>query len=320
MQVLPDLLASADLPRGGVATIGNYDGLHRGQRAILERVVARAKELGVPSLMVTFEPLPLTLLRPEAAPPRLLTPGQREALLEELGLDYLAVVSFTAEVARTPAERFVRELLHGRLGLAEVLVGRDFVFGHEKGGNFALLETLGAELGFAVEGLAPVVHAGERISASRIRRAVAEGRLEEAAELLGRPYSITGVVVRGDRMGKRIGWPTINLASENELIPADGVYAGQVRFAELPSSFDCATNVGTRPTVYENYRRVVESHILDFSADVYGQRVELAFCRRLRDERIFASVMDLSAQIRRDVEATREYFAARRRSLERAEG
>ena len=131
--------------------------------------------------------------------------------------------------------------------------------------------------------------------------------------MLGRPYAITGVIVRGDRMGKRLGWPTVNISADNELLPADGVYCTRVHFPSFPATFDCATNIGSRPTVYENFQRVVEGHILDFSSDVYGERVELAFHRRLREERIFPSVMDLSQQIRRDVEATRQFFAARRR-------
>jgi riboflavin kinase/FMN adenylyltransferase len=134
----------------------------------------------------------------------------------------------------------------------------------------------------------------------------------EAAEMLGRPYSLAGVIARGDRMGQKLGWPTINLMSDNKLLPADGVYASRVFFPSYPATFDCVTNIGTRPTVYENYQRVVESHILDFKANVYGQRIELGFYKRLREERIFPTVMDLSAQIGRDVEATREYFFRRR--------
>ena len=130
--------------------------------------------------------------------------------------------------------------------------------------------------------------------------------------MLGRPYAIAGVIARGDRMGKRLGWPTINLVPENELLPADGVYAGQVFFQSFPATFECAINIGTRPTVYENYQRVVESHILDFKSDVYGERVELRFWKQLREERIFPTVMDLSSQIGRDVESTREFFARRR--------
>jgi riboflavin kinase/FMN adenylyltransferase len=179
-----------------------------------------------------------------------------------------------------------------------------------------LLQEEGRQLGFAAFGVEEVPLSGERISSTRIRRALLEGRVEQAAEMLGRPYTISGAIVRGDRMGKRLGWPTINLKAENKLLPADGVYAGRVFFPSFPASFDCATNIGTRPTVYENYQRVVESHILDFKADVYGQKVELSFFKRLREERIFATVMDLSAQIGRDVEAAREYFVRRRMEQE----
>ncbi|HEX4954095.1 MAG TPA: bifunctional riboflavin kinase/FAD synthetase [Thermoanaerobaculia bacterium] len=312
MQVLEDL--SADVPRGVVATVGNYDGLHLGQQAILSKVVERARTLDLPSVVIGFEPHPLAVLRPEAVPPRLLTLAQKQALLGELGMDFLVLARFTPELARTSAEGFVREVLAGRLGIRELYVGEDWSFGHEREGNLALLGRMGAELGFTASGVPQVIWRGERISASRIRRAILEGAIDEAAEMLGRPYSVTGKIARGDRMGKRIGWPTINLDPDSELLPGDGVYAGRVHFPSFPATFDCATNVGTRPTVYENYRRVVESHVLDFSADVYGQRVEIFFLRRLRSEKIFANVMDLSAQIRRDVEATREYFAARRRS------
>jgi riboflavin kinase/FMN adenylyltransferase len=156
---------------------------------------------------------------------------------------------------------------------------------------------------------------GERISSTRIRKALAEGRAEDAEELLGRAYSLAGTVARGDRMGQKIGWPTINLAveSDQQMVPRGGVYASRVHFPSYPASFDSVTNIGTRPTVYENYRRVIESHVLDFDADVYGERVAVRFHRRLRDEKLFPSVMDLSAQIGRDVESAREFFAARRR-------
>ena len=207
----------------------------------------------------------------------------------------------------------MRELLHEKLRLQEIYVGEDFVFGHQRDGNLDLLREMGGELGFAAHGVPEVSWGGERISSTRIRRALGEGKAAEAAEMLGRPYSIAGTIVRGDRMGQKLGWPTINVTSENKLLPADGVYAARVFFPSYPATFDGVTNIGTRPTVYENYQRVVESHILDFKANVYGQRVELQFHKRLREERIFPTVMDLSAQIGRDVEATREYFAARRR-------
>jgi len=318
MLIVQDAYDSTDLPPGGVAAIGNFDGLHRGQRAVLERVRERAAALGLPSMAITFEPHPLAVLRPEVAPPRLTTPKQKLHLLEDAGLEVALVVGFTEEVARTTAQSFVADFLHRRLALAEIYVGARFAFGHKREGNVELLHEMGESLGFVAGAVEPVSWKGERISSTRIRQALSEGRAEDAEEMLGRPYCVTGKVVRGDRMGKKIGWPTVNLASDGQLLPQDGVYAGRVRFSSLPASFDCVTNIGTRPTVYENYQRVVESHVLDFNADVYGERVELDFHKRLREEKIFPSVMDLSAQIGRDVEATREYLSARRRLEEQA--
>jgi riboflavin kinase/FMN adenylyltransferase len=313
MHVVQDAFNSSDLPHGGVATIGNFDGVHRGQRAILDLAVARAGELGVPAVVVTFDPHPLTVLSPERAPVPLTTPKQKEALLAETGVSNVLVVRFTPEFSRVPARQFVRDFLHQKLALQEIYVGEDFVFGHQREGNLELLQEMGKELGFAAHGVPELVWGGERISSTRIRRALSEGKTAEAAEMLGRPYSIAGTIARGDRLGQKLGWPTINVTSENKLLPADGVYACRVFFPSYPATFDGVTNIGTRPTVYENYQRVVESHILDFKANVYGQRVELQFHKRLREERIFPTVMDLSAQIGRDVEATREYFANRRR-------
>jgi riboflavin kinase / FMN adenylyltransferase len=313
MLVIQDAYATSDLPQGGVAAIGNFDAIHAGHRLLLTQVVARAAELSVPAMVITFDPHPGTVLRPELPTPvRLNTQEQKERLLEELGVSILLVLRFTPELARTPAAQFVRDFLGARLKLQAIYVGSGFRFGQGRQGDLALLQEVGRELGFTAEGVPEVVYRGEKISTSRIRQAIAEGKVDEVREMLGRPYSITGVIVRGDRMGQRLGWPTINLAADNKLLPADGVYAGRVFFPSYPATFDCVTNIGTRPTVYENYQRVVESHILDFSANVYKQRVDLAFHKRLREERIFPTVMDLSAQIRRDVEATREFFARQR--------
>ncbi|HEX2164655.1 MAG TPA: bifunctional riboflavin kinase/FAD synthetase [Thermoanaerobaculia bacterium] len=318
MLLVHDAYRAGDLPEGGIAAIGNFDGLHRGQRAVIELVRARAAAAGMPSTVITFEPHPVAVLRPEAAPPRLTTAEKKEKLIEEAGVDVLLVVRFTPELSQTPARVFVREYLHQRLKLSEIYVGSSFVFGHRREGDVALLREMGESFGFAAFGVEQVSWQGERISSTRIRRALAEGRADDAAAMLGRPYALDGIVVRGDRMGQRLGWPTINLKTEDQLVPLEGVYASSVHFPSFPASFHCVTNIGTRPTVYENYQRVVESHILDFQSDVYGERVELAFHKRLREERLFPSVMELSAQIGRDVEATRDYFAARRGAEELA--
>jgi len=313
MQVIHDALTSADLPYGAIATIGNYDGLHRGQQAVIERTVARAREEGVQAVVITFDPHPVAVLRPDKAPPLLIIDEQRRELLKGLGVDTLVLVRFSHELAHTKPEDFVRDFLHRKMALKELYVGSAFTFGHQRRGNVELLQTLGKELGFEAQGVEEVVHSGEVISSTRIRQAVLLGQVGLAMELLGRPYSLCGTIGRGDRMGMRLGWPTINLMPENELLPCDGVYSGRVYLPSYPGTFDCVTNVGTRPTVYENYQHVVESHILGFSSDVYGERVEVKFYKRLREEKIFSTVMDLSAQIGRDVDSTREYFTARRR-------
>ena len=313
MQVIPDAWDSSDLPRGAVVTIGNYDGIHRGQRAIVDRVVTRARELQAPSALITFDPHPLAFLRPREAPPRLATREQKEKLVEAAGIDFMLVLAFDAELAARPAEEFVRRFLVQELAVREVYVGETFRFGRRREGDVTLLGKLGEKLGFRVDGVEEVRWEGERVSSTRIRQALLDGRVEDAHAMLGRPYELVGEVLRGDRMGQKLGWPTINLRVDGALVPRDGVYATRVQLPGFPSTFDAATNIGTRPTVYENFHRVVESHILDFATDVYGQVVALRFYKRLREERIFPSIMDLSAQIGRDVEATREHFAAMRR-------
>ncbi|REJ83441.1 MAG: bifunctional riboflavin kinase/FAD synthetase [Acidobacteria bacterium] len=310
MQVIRDALNAPDLPSGCVATIGNYDGVHRGQQAVLQRVRERATELGLQAVVVSFDPHPLAVLRPDAVPARLTTDEQKVDLLREQGVDTLAVVRFTPEFARTTARQFAVDFLHRRLGVAEVYVGSDFSFGHRREGDLAMLRELGAELGFEALQIDEVRQAGERVSSTAIREMLRRGDVSGASEALGRPYAIRGVIARGDRMGQRLGWPTINLDPDNELVPLGGVYTSQVYFPSFEQTFHSVTNIGRRPTVYENYEQVVESHILDFRSDVYGEIVELSFHRRLRDEMQFDSMMDLSAQIALDVEATREYFAA----------
>jgi len=295
-------------PRGGVVTIGNYDGLHLGQRAILERVVSRARALAAPSIAITFDPHPLRLLDPERAPVRLTTDAQRERLLDALGLDLLWIVPFTRELAAQPAHEFVRERLVRRLAIREIHVGSRFAFGRGREGDLDLLRRLGAELGFTAHGVPEVEVGGTPVSATRIRGLVAAGRTEEAAALLGRPFAVPGEVVHGDRAGTRLGFPTINLATDHELLPADGVYATRVALPD-GSVRDAVSNVGLRPTLHSGGGRVVESHLFDFAADLYGAAVEVGFLRRLRDERKFSGFNALQQQIALDAAAAREYFA-----------
>jgi riboflavin kinase/FMN adenylyltransferase len=311
VNVFVDPLRRSDLPRGGVLTIGNFDGVHLGHQAALRRVVERARDLGVPSVVLTFDPHPLRVLHPQRAPRLLQTPRQREEAIAELGVDALVVVPFTREFAAMPPEEFVRDLLGRCLGVREVLVGSAFSFGCGKRGNVELLSRLGAESGIRVESLDVVVEGGDPVSSTRVRSLLETGSVSEVRRLLGRPFAMDGVIAKGDRMGRKIGFPTINLKSENELCPRDGVYVTKVLLRSFERTFTCVTNIGRRPTVYEDYATTVESYILDFSSDVYGEPIRLMFFERLRDERVFPSMLELTAQIRRDVEATRLWFLSK---------
>jgi riboflavin kinase/FMN adenylyltransferase len=309
MQVFPDPFRSTDLPAGAVATIGNFDGVHLGHQKILRSAAGRARETGRPAVAITFDPHPLKVLHPEQAPRMIQTLAQKEEWIARLGFDAVLVVPFTRDFSLTEPEDFVREFLVSRLAVAEIHVGAHFAFGRGKRGNLKLLERLGTDLGFRAFGVDDVVYEGRPISSTRIRDAIQAGDVSSARAMLGRAHEIDGVVARGDRMGRRIGYPTINLAPENELIPADGVYFGKVHFKSFGREFVCVTNIGRRPTVYESYETTIESYVLDFSSDVYGERVRLFFYDRVREERTFPSMMELTAQIGRDIEATRRYFA-----------
>ena len=311
MHVVRDPFRSSDLPRGGVVTIGNFDGVHRGHRRILESVVLRARAADRPSVAITFEPHPLAVLRPDHAPPRLQTLRQKEEAIEAIGVEWLLVVPFTRDFSLTEPEDFARGFLADRLQVREVVLGAHFAFGRGKRGDLALLQRLGPELGFVAEGVDEVMVAGEPVSSTRIRKALAGGDVALARELLGRDYEVDGIVARGERVGRKIGYPTINLAPENELFPADGVYVTRIEVRSFERRFDSVTNIGRRPTVYEDFATTIETYVLDFNSNVYGERVRLFFLERLREERKFASVMALTEQIGRDIEASREFFRAR---------
>jgi riboflavin kinase/FMN adenylyltransferase len=312
MHVIRDPLRASDLPRGGVATIGNFDGVHLGHRRILEAVVERARQAGRPAIAITFEPHPLAVLRPDHAPPRLQTLRQKEEAIEALGIEWLLVIPFTRDFSLTEPEDFARGFLGGRLGLAEIVLGAHFAFGRGKRGDLALLRRLGPECGFRADGVDEVLVGGEPVSSTRIREALSRGDVRLAAELLGRDYEIDGIVARGEKVGRKIGYPTINLAPENELFPADGVYVTTIEIRSFGRPFDSVTNIGRRPTVYEDFATTIETYVLDFSANVYGERVRLFFLERLREERKFPSVMALTEQIGRDIEAARDFFAKSR--------
>lgn len=315
MRVFDDAWNRAELPTGAVATIGNYDGVHRGQRAILEKVVERSRKLEVPAAVVTFEPHPAKVLTPEREPRCLTTPAQKARLLSDCAIDLAFVVHFDAEFSRVEAGDFVEQFLHQRLDLREIYVGSRFVFGHGREGDLALLQRLGTDTGHGAHpawGVKEVMSGGAPISSTRIREAVSTGHVEVAESLLGRPYELVGTVVRGAGTGRKLGFPTINLDTDNELVPAHGVYVtmvaldegdGRVRY--LPS----VTNVGVRPTIHRDSTTTVECHLLDFSDDLYGKTVAIEFLERLRGERTFPSLEALRSQIQRDVVAARTRLA-----------
>ncbi|MFQ5528538.1 MAG: riboflavin biosynthesis protein RibF [Thermoanaerobaculia bacterium] len=310
MKVFQDAWSRSDLPKGAVATIGNYDGVHRGQRKILDVVVARARALERPAAVVTFSPHPTKILWPHRAPRCLTTPAQKERLLALASIGYLFVVRFDAVFAATPADQFVTSFLHGRLGLHELHVGKRFAFGKGREGDLELLQSLGGDACPAL-GVDEVVAGGAAISSTRIREAVATGRVDVAEWMLGRPYEITGTVARGAGKGRELGWPTINVAHENELIPAHGVYITLVRTPGADGGevlHPSVSNVGVRPTVHDESTPTVESHLLDFEGDLYGQAASIGFLARLRGEERFPSLDALRSQIGADVRAAREHF------------
>ena len=311
MEILRDPTLSSDLPRGGVVTIGNFDGVHRGHQFLLAGAVARARELGVSALALTFEPHPEKVLRPSSGIRLVSTRAQKAQLLERCGIEILVELGFDRRFAATTAETFAREFLFRRLTPAEVRLGTNFRFGAERLGDVNFLSVLGFELGFKVVGVEPLFEDDEVISSTRVRRAVARGSVEEVWRLLGRPFYIDGRVFRGKRFGRQLGFPTINIEVENELLPAHGVYVTAVDIPSFSRVFPSVTNIGVRPTVYQNSRLSIETHVPHFTADVYEEPIRLFFLKRLREEMAFPSSMALVAQIHRDVEATELYFATK---------
>jgi riboflavin kinase/FMN adenylyltransferase len=290
--------------RGTVATVGTFDGVHRGHWAVLQEIRRRAESTGRRSVLVTFDPHPLRIVRPEHAPPLLTTPVEKKEILAESGLDYAVFISFTEKLSRYEPRRFVEEILVGRLGVEELVIGYDHGFGRDRSGDAETLRAIGRELGFAVDVVAPVETGGEPVSSSRIRRAVQEGRLAEAGLCLGRPYSCRGVVVRGDGRGKQLGFPTANLNMSNagKLIPPPGVYA--VKGVLRTGTYKGALHLGPRPT-FRGSPPTIELHLLDFDGDLYGEEVRVDFIERLREVRPFRTVAALVDQMREDVAAVR---------------
>lgn len=290
--------------RGTVATVGTFDGVHLGHWAVLTEIRDRAEAAGRRSVLVTFDPHPLRIVRPEHAPLSLTTPVEKKEILAESGLDYAVFLSFTKSLSRYEPRRFVEEILLGRLGVEELVIGYDHGFGRDRRGDPESLERMGEELGFSVDVVSPVSAEGDTISSSRIRTMLLEGRMRSAAACLGRSYSIRGVVVRGEGRGRGLGFPTANLrvADGDKLVPPQGIYA--VRGVLRSGTYAGALHLGPRPT-FKGSPPTIELHLMDFDADIYGEEVRVDFVEHLRAIEPFTTVQALVDQIRKDVERAR---------------
>lgn len=291
--------------RDCVATIGNFDGVHLGHQAVFAALTERARAAGLPSLVILFEPQPLEYFRPDQAPARLTRLREKLEAIAACDIDRVLLVRFDARFAAVEAEDFVRDVLVGRLAIRHLYVGDDFRFGRARQGDFALLQAMGSAHGFGVESLATVAEAGQRVSSTRIREALQEGDLAHAARCLGRRYRIAGRVAHGNKRGRTIGFPTLNVNLLRLATPLLGVYAVQVTCLQ-PEPIAGVANIGKRPTVGGDERLLLEVHLFDFDASVYGRRVEVDFVARIRDEQRFESFDALREQIVRDAAQARE--------------
>ena len=297
---------NADIARPTVVTLGVFDGLHLGHQLIMKTVVDRARAIGAMPTVITFEPHPRAVLHPESAPPLLQTFDQKVEALGVLGIQQTIVIHFDKTFSQIRAEDFLRIVVVGRLQAKEVYLGRGFFFGHNREGNIELLKRVSTSLGFVADEVREVRLRGQRIGSTKIRELLRNGQVSLARRMLGRPYGVEGPVVRGDERGARLGFPTANIHPHNRVIPRGGVYVtatltgGQWRRS--------VTNIGTRPTFGESQASSVETHLIDWSGDLYGDVVRVRFLHRLRDEKRFGSIEELSTQIQRDVSRARRYF------------
>jgi riboflavin kinase / FMN adenylyltransferase len=295
-------------PENLVVTIGNYDGIHIGHRAIIERVKEHAEAMQGTSAMITFHPHPVHLLRPEQELAAISTPEEKRALIEDTGIDILFDIPFTPKFSQINPQMFVTLILVEKLNVKGVVVGYDFRFGRGGEGDTSLLEKLGCIHGFFVEEIGVITMDGEKIGSNRIRKLVKEGNVADACRVLGRPYSIAGTVIRAKGRGHTIvGYPTINLLTEHTLIPKNGVYITEVEFEG--NHYGSVTNVGYNPTFETGQNRSIETFILDYEGDLYDKDVRISFRERIRDEERFSGVEELKARIAQDVEIARKYLA-----------
>ena len=281
-----------------VITLGNFDGVHLGHQGLIRMVIGRAREIQGQSMVVTFRPHPLKILAPEKCPPLISLYEEKIKLFEKLGIDVLVKIPFTLNFAEMSPKEFVKTILCDLLGAKEIYVGFNYRFGKGRKGTTQTLKAMGEEFGFRVNEVEQISLNNEVISSTKIRQLLKAGEVEHAAGLLGRPYAITGIVIKGDSRGKTLGFPTANIASRHTLIPADGVYA--VRLFARDRHYDGIVNIGVRPT-FDTGSLVIEVHIFDFNEDLYGEEITIFFIKKLRQEKKFDSADALIAQITRDI-------------------
>lgn len=297
---------NANIARPTVLTLGVFDGLHLGHQRIMQTVVDRAKAVGGVATAITFDPHPRAVLHPESAPPMLQTLDQRLANFEVLGIEQAIVIHFDRQFAAQPAEDFLSTIVRDRLHAKEVYLGKGFAFGKDRGGNIDLLRQMSGELGFFADEVDEVQLRGERISSSKIRELLADGRVNLTRRMLGRPYGVEGVIIRGNRRGHTIGFPTANLKPHNRVIPRFGVYATSTLVDGTWRR--SITNIGVRPTFEKDVEPSIETYIFDFDGELYGDVLRVRFLHRLRDERKFNGIDELKAQIEKDTRRALNYF------------
>ena len=293
--------------QGCVLTIGNFDGVHVGHQAVLAQLRQRASELNLPSVVMVFEPQPLELFNPEAAPARLTRFREKYHWLKQQGIDRLLCVKFNRAFASQQPSEFIEDLLLNRLGVQHLIVGADFCFGKNRAGNFAMLQQASVQHGFGLTSTASLVKHNQRVSSTLIREALAQDQFERATDMLGREFSLMGRVRHGAKLGRQLGFPTANVWLYRKTLPLQGVYA--VEAITNDGRWHGVANIGSRPTVAGRVEQL-EAHFFDFQGDLYGQQIEVVLKHKIRAEQKFASVDELQAQIQRDAAAARAWFAA----------
>jgi riboflavin kinase/FMN adenylyltransferase len=308
METFRSISELSKLPGPLFLAIGVFDGVHLGHQAVISTSAEHARAVNGTPVVVTFDPHPEKILRPEAAPHLLTATPHKIALIRDLGVRHLLIIAFDKKFAATEPEDFVQQLVNDSKPLREICVGHEWSFGKNRRGNLELLKKLGAQFDFNVVGIPPVTVNGEVVSSTTIRQAVEAGDLKKAAEMLGREYTILGTVVRGDDLGKKIGFPTANLSAHNEQFPPNGVYFAEAKLDR--AVYPGVVNLGCRPTVSSKTERVLEIHLLDFNRDIYGKDVQVRFIRYLRPEKKFENLDALARQIEADVKQARVLCAA----------